>query len=189
MKTKPALRGLLMKSGIAAVLTLLAVSARADYQSTVLSDGPRAYYRFNDNTGRDLINNNIGSLGAAGNASNDLASITGGVVHSIPGAIAGDPDHAVFFDFTTRTEIPFNAALNTPNNQPFTVESWIYPVSDQVGNGMGVWANRYTQGPTRQGWVMYQRAPDFNHNINAGPGVGWEFRMYNNQDGNGHLDV
>ena len=52
---------------------------------------------------------------------------------------AGDPDLAEFFDYTTRTEIPYNAALNTPNTQPFTIESWIYPVSDQASTGMGVW--------------------------------------------------
>jgi hypothetical protein len=169
---------------------LLAQPVRADYQSTVLADGPQAYYRFNDNTARNLINYNIGSLGAAGNASNDLASITKGVIHPMPGAIVGDPDGAEFFDFTTRAEVPFNAAFNTPNTQPFTVESWIYPVSDQASTGMGVWCNRYTQGTTRQGWVMYQRGANANTSgATSGPGVGWEFRMYNNQDTSGHLDV
>jgi hypothetical protein len=181
--TRPALI-LLLQSAL-----LLPQLAHADYSSTVLADGPRAYYRFNDSTVRNLINKNSGTLAPAGYASNDLAFVTGGTVHTMPGAIAGDPDLAEFFDFTTRTEIPYNAALNTPITQPFTVESWIYPVSDQASTGMGVWCNRYTQGPTRQGWVMYQRAADYNHDINAGPGVGWEFRMYNNQDGNGHLDV
>lgn len=164
--------------------------ARADYQSAVLADKPQAYYRFNDVSTRNLLNYNIGSLAAAGNASNDLASITGGVVHSIPGAIVGDGDQAVFFDYTERAEIPFNAAFNTPNSAPFTVESWIYPVSDQASTGMGVWCNRYTQGPTRQGWVMYQRGANVNTSgFTSGPGVGWEFRMYNNQDTSGHLDV
>jgi hypothetical protein len=47
------------------------------------------------------------------------------VVHSIPGAIAGDLNRAEFYDFTTRTEVPFSAALNTPNSQPFSVEAWL----------------------------------------------------------------
>ncbi len=175
---------------LAGLVPLLSQPVRADYLSTVLGDHPLAFYRFNDNTTRNLLNYNTGSLGAAGNASNDLASVTGGVVHSMPGAIPGDPDRSVFFDYTTRTEIPFNAAINTPNNQPFTVESWIYPVSDQASTGMGVWCNRYTQGPTRQGWVMYQRGANSNTSgASSGPGVGWEFRMYNNQDTSGHLDV
>jgi len=173
-----------------AVCLLPRLAAAADYESTVLADQPVAYYRFNDNTTRDLLNLNIGSLGAAGNASNDLAYVTGGTVHPMPGAIAGDPDTAEFFDFTTRTEVPFNAAVNPPSTQAFTVESWIYPVSDQANNGMGVWCNRYTQGATRQGWVMYQRGANTNTSgYTQGPGVGWEFRMYNNQDTSGHLDV
>jgi hypothetical protein len=176
----------------AAALSLVPLSAfcASDvYPSAVIADGALGYYRFNDSLNRTLININSGSLGAAGNASNDLAAVTGGVVHSIPGAIVGDPDRAEFYDFTTRTEIPFNSALNTPNDQPFSVEAWLYPVSDQVSTGMGALCNRYTQGPTRQGWVMYQRAPDTNHCTSCGPGVGWEVRMYNNQDTSGHLDV
>jgi hypothetical protein len=174
----------------AAALTLSDHNAcGAAYPAVVQGDGALGYYRFNDSLARSDVNTNSGTLGAAGNATNDLEFVTGGVLHSIPGAIVGDPDRAAFFDFTTRTEIPFNSALNTPYTQPFTVESWIYPVSDQVSTGMGVWCNRYTQGATRQGWVMYQRAPDDNHCTTCGPGVGWEFRMYNNTDTSGHLDV
>jgi len=112
------------------------------------------------------------------------------VVHPIPGAIAGDPDRAEFFDFTTRTEVPFNTAFNTPNTQPFTVEAWLYPANDQDTTsfgGMGVLANRWTQGGARQGWVMYQRRP--NTGYPTSEGVGWEFRMYNDIDTSGHLDV
>ena len=187
MKRSNTRLGLIVLTELALLLPQL---ARADYRSAVLADAPQAYYRFNDNTARTLINNNSGSLGAAGNASNDLAFVTGGIVHPMPGAIAGDSDQAEFFDYTTRTEVPFNAAYNPPNTQPFTVESWIYPVSDQASTGMGVWCNRYTQGATRQGWVMYQRGANTNTSgFTSGPGVGWEFRMYNNQDTSGHLDV
>ncbi len=174
----------------AAGLMSLAISpARADYQATVLADSPKAYYRFSDSTNRSLINLNIGSAGASANASNDLAAVTGGAVHSIPGAIVGDSDRASFFDFTTRTEIPFTPAVNPPETQPFTVEAWLYPASDQVGTGMGALCNRWTQDGNRQGWVLYQRAPDTNHCVTCGPGVGWEFRMYNGLDGSGHVDV
>jgi hypothetical protein len=179
------------------LLTMLALPflatqvARADYQSAVLADGPKAYVRFNDDTSRTLINKNSGSLGAAGNATNDLATLTGGALHSIPGAIVGDRDRAAFFDFTTRTEIPFNAALNPPNTQPFTVEFWVLPVNDQVGNGMGVIANRFVRvagTDNRQGWVIYQRGADTDH-PNTGPGVGWHFNMYNDLDTGSHLNV
>src|ERR1051325_3276199 len=118
---------------ITTTVVLLVVSlARADYPSTVLNDSPRAYYRFNDDTSRTTINKNSGSLGAAGNATNDLPA---GVVHPFPGAIAGDGNRSEFFDFSTRTEIPWNAALNPPNTQPFTIEAWFYPASDQINGG------------------------------------------------------
>jgi hypothetical protein len=159
------------------------------YPSFVEADGALGYYRFNDSLTRDLINVNSGSLGAAGNASNDLATITLGVVHSMPGAIVGDGDRASFYDYTCRTEIPFNSAINTPNTQPFTVEAWLYPVSDQVATGMGTLCNRWTQGGNRQGWVMYQRAPDANHDLSGGPGMGWEFRMYTDVSTSTGLDV
>src|SRR5688572_7926318 len=129
-------------STLLALPVLATQLAHADYQSTVLGHNPKAYYRFNDDTSRSLINVNSGSLGAAGNATNDLA----GIVHSYPGAIVGDGNRAVFFDTTTRTEIPFSPALNPPNTQPFTVEAWLYPASDQTASGMAPLANRYTQG-------------------------------------------
>ncbi|SPE51344.1 putative Immunoglobulin I-set domain protein [Verrucomicrobia bacterium] len=167
------------------------------YPAVVKSDGALGYYRFNDSLARSDINLNSGSLGAAGNATNDLEFVFGGSLHSMPGAIVGDPDRAEFFDYTTRTEIPFNAAINTTNTQPFTLEAWLYPVSDQANTGMGVLCNRYTQGADpsigllgRQGWVMYQRGANTNTSgYTQGPGVGWEFRMYNGQDGSGHIDV
>jgi len=93
----------------ATTLSLAHVGVRADYPSAVLSDGPAAYYRLNDSQTRSAININSGSLGAAANATNDLPT---GVVKSVPGAIVGDSSRASFFDFTTRTEIPFNSAIN-----------------------------------------------------------------------------
>src|SRR5437667_517732 len=176
---------------IAAVLLTGSTVRGANYASTVLSDGPKAYYRLNDDTSRTLINKNSGSLGAAGNATNDLAFVTVGMVHPIPGPIVGDLDRAEFFDFTTRTEIPFNAALNTPNTQPFTVEAWLLPVNDQdvtSFGGMGVLANRWTQGGNRQGWVMYERRPNATYSP-AAEGVGWEFRMYDDLSTSTRLDV
>lgn len=155
----------------------------ADYQSTVLSHNPKAYYRMNDDTSRVPIQKNSGTLGPAFNATNDLD----GVVHSIPGAIVGDPNHAVFYDFTTRTEIPFSAVLNPPNTQPFTIEAWFYPASDQTSNGQSPLANRWTLGGGRQGWVFFQRKPDANYL--GGEPVGWNCRMYNGVDGSGKLDV
>lgn len=175
---------------LAAGLTVAGSSVMAgDYSSVVKNDSPKAYYRLGDTPDTSLLNLNIGSLGAAGNATNDLAAVTGGTVFSIPGAISGDNNRASLYDYTTRTEIPFNPALNPPATQPFTMEAWMLPLTDQVGVGMGAICNRWTQGGPRQGWVMYQRAPDSDHCTSCGPGLGWEFRMYNGLDTSTHLDV
>jgi hypothetical protein len=179
---------------MAATLTLTAVlSARADYKSLILSDNPKAYYRLNDSDDRSLIHQNLGTLGAAGNATNDPMYFKGGsfptgIVHPFPGAIAGDPDTSEFFDYTTRTEIPFNAAFNTPNTQPFTVEAWFYPASDQTGTGQAPINNRYTSGSNRQGWTFFQRRPDSSY-IPGDSGLGWNFRMYNGVGGNTPMDI
>src|SRR5678815_2525728 len=128
-----------LNSTLLACSAVLAISASgANYPSVILNDAPRAYYRLNDDTTRARINKNSGSLGAAGNATNDLAR-----VHAFPGAIVGDPNRASFFDFNSRTEIPWNAALNPANTQPFTVEAWFYPASDQINAGQSPINNRY----------------------------------------------
>jgi hypothetical protein len=155
----------------------------ADYPSTVLADSPKAYYRLSDDTTRNKINQNIGSLGAAGNATNDL-----GLEHSFPGVILGDRDRAAFFDFASRAEIPWNAAINPPNTQPFTVEAWFYPASDQTATGQCPINNRYAYGGVdRQGWVFFQRKPSTDYD--GGEQVGWNFRMFRGVGGNSGLDV
>ncbi|MBM3841145.1 MAG: LamG domain-containing protein [Verrucomicrobia bacterium] len=172
-----------------AVLAAFAASdSLADYPSTVLSDSPLGYYRFNDDTSRVSVNKNSGSLGASGNATNDLP-----VVRPFPGAIAGNGNRSSFFDFASRTIIPWNAALNPANTQPFTVEAWLYPASDQINGGQCPINNRYaysTSTPGRQGWVFFQRAPDLSYSGKPGyEGVGWNFRMYRGSGGSSGVDV
>jgi hypothetical protein len=170
-------------------LVLFGIEIRAaDYAATVLSDQPKAYYRLNDDTSRSPINKNSGSLGTAGNATNDLPT---GVLHPFPGAIAGDGNRSEFFDFSTRTEIPWNAALNPPNTQPFTIEAWFYPASDQINGGQCPINNRYApSGANRQGWVFFQRAPNADYNGKPGfEGVGWNCRMYRGSGSSSGLDV
>ncbi len=93
----------------------------------------------------------------------------------------------MFFDTTTRLEIPFNPALNPPNTEPFTVEAWLYPASDQSVGGMSPMANRYTQGADRQGWVFFQRKP--NADYTEAEGVGWNCRMFRGSGNSSGLDV
>ena len=164
-------------------LAALPASAIAsDYSQSVLADGPAAYYRLGDSTVRGTNNLNSG-LAAGVVASQNL-----GRVHTMPGAIAGDSGRAAFFDFTSRTEIPWNAALNPKNDKPFTVEAWFFPTSDQTGNGQCPINNRYAySGVDRQGWVFFQRKP--NADYNGSEGVGWNFRMFRGAGSSSGLDV
>src|SRR3954462_12400271 len=116
MKMKKKNRHLAATPIVAAAFALTAFTGLSSplYPAVVKGDGALGYYRFNDSLTRTLVNVNSGSLGIGGNATNDLVTFTGGKVHSMPGAIVGDGNRAAFYDFTTRTEIPFNAALNTP---------------------------------------------------------------------------
>lgn len=161
-------------------------ASAAEYANRVMSDSPKAYYRFNDDITRTTVNRNRGSAGNAGNATNNL-----GTVHSFPGAIVGDANGAAFFDFTSRTEIPWTAALNLPNTQPFTVEAWFYPASDQINGGQCPINNRYAySGVNRQGWVFFQRNPNSSYNGKPGSeGIGWNFRMYRGSGGSSGLDI
>lgn len=181
MKSTSYRRCLGLLAGVSASFGM--ASSAADYADAVLSDGPAAYYRLNDPATRSITNLNSGSLGAPGNATQDL-----GRVHTLPGAVVGDPNRAAFFDFTSRTEIPWNAALNPPNNQPFTIEAWFYPASDQTGNGQCPLNNRFAySGADRQGWVFFQRKP--NETYEGSEPVGWNFRMFRGAGSSSGLDV
>lgn len=175
-----------------ALATLVAVAATAgcpgflraaDYSNEVLADSPAAYYRLGDSNAKGTVNVNSGSAGAAANATQNL-----GRVHTMPGAIVGDSGRAAFFDFTSRTEIPWNAALNPAANQPFTIEAWFYPASDQTATGQCPINNRYAwSGVDRQGWVFFQRKPD--ETYEGSEPVGWNFRMFRGSGGSTGLDV
>lgn len=189
MQTKPCPCGLVAKSLIAAVFASLAVApapARADYQSTVLGDGPKAYYRLNDDTSRSNINKNSGSLGAAGDLTNTFN------VKAFPGGLAGSGNRSQFFNTgSSYGMIPYNAALNPGNSQPFTIEAWFYPASDQINGGQCSINNRVSSGfPDRTGWVFFQRAPSLDYSGKPGyEGVGWNCRMYRGSGSSTGLDV
>ena len=154
------------------------------YADAVTGDGAVAYYRFSDSLARGNVNANSGSAGSAGNATNYHA-------HAFSGALAGAGDSSQFYDSTGWAMIPYDAALNPPNTAPFTVEAWFYPASDQISAGQCPINNRYAySGVNRQGWVFFQRAQDDSFTGRSGfEGVGWNFRMYNENGGSGALDV
>jgi len=171
---------------VAVLCAMAAAPLRADYASTVLADGPKAYYRLNDSTVRSNVNENQGSLGASGNLTNTFNLVP------IPGAIVGDPNRAQFFDTgSTYGMIPFAPALNPDNTKPFTIEAWFYPASDQISSGQCPMNNRVSSGVTdRTGWVFFQRAPNLYYEGKGGyEGVGWNCRMYRGSGGSSGLDV
>lgn len=158
------------------------IATASDYSNAVLADGPAAYYRLGDSTARGTNHLNSG-LATGVTAQQNL-----GRVHTMPGAIVGDAGRAAFFDFTSRTEIPWNAALNPKNDKPFTLEAWFYPTSDQTANGQCPINNRFAySGVDRQGWVFFQRKP--NATYEGGEGVGWNFRMFRGAGSSSGLDV
>ena len=172
-------------SALALLASVAAVPSQAeDYPTAVLRDNPLGYYRLNDSLVRSDVNVNSGSAGASANATNLN-------VHPYPGGIAGDANLSQFFDSSARSIIPWNAALNPTNTEPFTMEAWFYPASDQINGGQAAIMNRYSySGVDRQGWVIFQRAPNDTYAGAPGfEGVGWNFRMYRGSGGSSGLDV
>ena len=159
----------------------VAVSLKADYRETVLSQGPVGYWRLNETAQPPAPRPaaNRGSLGAAGDG-----EYLFGPKRGEPGGLAGSPDTSVrFFNPNqdvgfggSKIEIPFNAALN-PNGS-FSVEFWAKPstiVTDSfcpvasINSDPAIGPS--TNSNPRAGWLFYQTT-------NA-TGNGWQFRLGN----------
>jgi hypothetical protein len=178
-KTHRKLLGLLA-CGTLALSAQIAFSA--DYQTTVLSQGPVGYWRLNETDQPPVppINaTNIGTVGSPAGDGNYFEAIRG----VTPGAIVSQPaNRAVkFVDPTDIVGTPANRVW-IANNQapwntggPFTVEFWIKP--DRTNLTQCVAANvEFIAGPPaqRNGWLIYQgNAP------NLTDGQGFSFRLYN----------
>jgi len=168
----------------ATLLAGIASSARADYQSTVQSQNPVAYWRLNEITAPPvppIIVVNSGSVGAGGNG-----IYTNGVIRGVAGAIAGDPsNNGVRFPQTAgnRVRIPYQTQWNQTG--PYSVEFWSKP---RQTNALACAAAsvEFIATPTqRNGWLIYQ-----GDNATLNTGNGWIFRQYNstglaNQSGAG----
>src|SRR5262249_54496046 len=118
-------------AGATFLLLIAAASpARADYSSTVVSQGPQGYWRLNETTQPPvlpILATNAGNLGAAGNGTYILANRG-----QIPGAIVSEPNGAaVGFDGiggvsgSNRVRVPFQPQWNPTG--PLTVEFWAKP--------------------------------------------------------------
>jgi len=149
------------------------VASAGDYSSAVLADGPAAYYRLGDPAAALPAARNSGSLGAGGDG------VHLGARRGVGGAIAGSANGSAYYDGSgARTVIPYTAALNPPATQPFTIEAWVKPGIDGLGNAQAPLFNRRSTNP-RQGWVFFQRPS----------GTGFTFRMYNENGSSQSVDI
>src|SRR5262249_30347192 len=147
-----------------------------DYRSTVLSDGPLAYYRMGDAAPADVATNR-GTIGSSGNGTHGP-----GVVHRVPGALIGNANAAASYNDVGGAKhafVPYNPALNPAANKPFSVEFWAQP-SVEVSDSPGPCPlfNRVSAG-NRSGWVFFQRSTT----------SGWNFRMYNGSGSSLGIDL
>jgi hypothetical protein len=161
-------------SGLLGLLCLLlgggaALPARADYSSTLLSQGPVGYWRLDETTPPppELPAANEGTLGT-----NADATYFNFPVRGIEGPFAGSAG----LDLNGVNQ--FIAAHYSTNLNPsaFTIEAWLRPgTATPEGNLTCVMSSIHSDDP-RSGWLIYQ---------SGGPGdtdaPGWQLRLYNEQ--------
>lgn len=145
------------------------------YNTLVLTANPIVYLRL-DETGRDVDPAyNRGSLGSLGDGIHHV-----GVIHAVPGALAGSTNTAVTYqgidqqsdDGGSPTTVDYNPALNPSGS--FSVEAWLLPTIEGLGNAQCPMVNRFIDANgNRFGWDFFQRTS----------GEGWNFRMFNNGTG------
>ncbi len=167
-----------MKLAAAGALVLTTgLTARADYPSAVLADGPLTYHRFSE---MDVTNDmvpvvvNLGTLGAAANGTHVTTCRDDLIQQGLPGALT-DPDNtAISVPYSPNTHynyvrVPWQAGL--AYNGPFSFEIWTKPATKYFNYPFGMvnWAS------PRTGWVFMQSDWD-----NLVTGHGWVFRIYRN---------
>jgi hypothetical protein len=155
------------------LLSAAAVARASDYSAIVAADQPLAYYRLGDAPTTLTTARNAGSLGAAAYGTHI------GATHGAFGAIVGCANGCAYYDGSgVRTVVPYTAALNPPASQPFTIEAWVEPTIDGLGNAQAPLFSRHSAG-NRQGWVFFQRSS----------GTGFNFRMYNQNGSVPSVDI
>lgn len=123
------------------------LTAKADYPSEVLADGPLVYYRLNENISTPVYDTatNSGSLGAAGNG------VYANATHLAAGAIVSQPgDAAVSFPGSGMMAVAYQAGLNVAG--PFSFEFWAKPDAAAAS----CWASSIKLG--NSGWLFYNSA-------------------------------
>lgn len=162
---------------VAALSTPIAIAD--PYSAAVLADSPLAYYPLGHAAPADIAINS-GSLGAALNGTHV------NVQHGATGVLSASPNTSTLYNGTSsRSFIPFNAALNPPAAQPFTIEAWVMPtLEENIAIGQAPLFNRHSDGD-RRGWVFFQRA---SVDVPSRP-QGWNFRMYSGSGSGSSVDI
>jgi hypothetical protein len=153
-----------------AAAMLLGVSAtlpaRADYPTTVLSQGPAAYWRLNETASTQPPITTAANLGSLGSGENGTYNGAQGFFRGAPGALLSS-DTAAFFDGSSQdVQAPFAAALN---QSTFSYEAWVAPdfVGGAVPGGLTCVASCGDFASPRAGWLIYQST------------TGYTLRLYN----------
>jgi len=153
-----------------------ALSARADYASTVLGDHPLAYYRFNESpvvTVGYPMATNLGTLGAAANGA-DAASASVAITKGAAGALADPSNTAFHFPGLDNNRVVVPHLSDLAYSGPFTIEFWAKPDSADFAcpAAMMKYAVSGNEDGNRYGWLIYQS------DTSLDLGNGWQIRLY-----------
>ncbi|MCW5553357.1 MAG: immunoglobulin domain-containing protein [Verrucomicrobiae bacterium] len=137
----------------------------ADYQSTVLSQGPVGYYRLNETvqpvSSAGAYATNVGSLGAGADGSYVSSPVLG-----FPGPFAG-VNSVDLNGLSQYISTPSSAALDTTN---FTFELWAKPAQAPK---FAYLASSVDFGANRSGWYLAQ-----DDGATFGAGSAWVVRIF-----------
>ncbi len=169
------------RSLLMACACLTPVAYADSYATAVAADSPLAYFPLGIPAPPDDAINS-GSAGAALNGSHI------NVQHQVPGALVADSNPSNAYNGSSRTLIPYSADLNPPASGDFTVEAWLRPDIEGLGNAQAPLFNRQSPpGGPRHGWAVFQRASGAVSEPSNG--YGWNLRMYNGIDESTSVDI
>lgn len=167
------LKALLLPGAV--LLTATApLTSRADYQSTVLSFNPLAYYRLSETAPAPPANvaTNYGSLGRVGTGYIVSLDPRATVTNGLPGIVGSacrfvNVDGAGGQGYQTAIDVPWRPELNP--NGPFSVELWANPTRAVASGNLQAAISSINGSQSRSGWILYQAGGTGNGN--------WEFRI------------
>jgi len=147
-------------------MLLLAAPTRADYQSTVLAQGPFTYWRLNETTPTTSPVTNAANLGFLGPGWDGHYHGGQAFFRGAVGALTGADTAAYFDGRDQRVQTQYDPSLNPPSN--FSIEAWLAPdvIGTAVPNTVTCALSCGDFASPRAGWLLYQTT------------FGWSFRMY-----------